>query len=398
MKKCLYIHDHIFKQKDNYFYSEGKMNNDVFDRYDLFENQITNILCRAESIQNNKDINSKLTKITKKNLHFFPVKGNYFSHVFGNFFIKNIKLIFRLIKSSDFIIVRLPSFLGIFCLIINIFFKKKYFIEFVGSPKEALLMAKSNHTILYKLFVYFFEKLNKYFVYHADGVIYVTQFSLQEKFPSKGFQAIASNVEVNVDTIEPEIEDYKINLEIIKIGLIASYNNEYKGLDIAIKAISILRKKGYNVSLYILGSGKLLNHYTNLSQELGIKEHIHFEGSLAGGDAVLEWLKKLDLYIQPSRTEGLPRALIEAMSVGLPAIASNVGGIPELLSKEYLIKKEDFENLASKIEKLLISKELRFKSGLENWITSQKYDARILKKERQKFWSKSKEIIFQQIS
>lgn len=395
MKKCLYIHDHIFKKKDNYFYSEGKMSNDVLERYDLVENQIINILCRSENIQNTKDMGSKLTKITKENAFFYPVKGINFSHIFSKFFFKNIKLIFRLIKKSDFIVVRLPSFLGIFCLIINIIFNKKYFIEFVGSPKEALLMAKSNHSILYKLFVSIFDKLNQYFVYHADGVIYVTQFSLQEKFPSKGFQATASNVEVNVDIIKPKIEDYKVNLENIKIGLIASYNNEYKGLDIAIKAISILKQKGHNVSLYILGSGKLLNHYTNLSQKFGVKEHIHFEGSLAGGDAVLEWLKKLDLYIQPSRTEGLPRALIEAMSVGLPAIASNVGGIPELLPKEYLIEKEDFENLASKLEKLLISKELRFNSGLENWETSQKYDAKVLKKERQKFWSKSKEIIFQ---
>lgn len=395
MKKCLYIHDHIFKKKDSYFYSEGKMSNDVLERYDLVENQIINILCRSENIQNTKDMSSKLTKITKENAFFYPVKGINFSDIFSKFFFKNIKLIFLSIKKSDFIVVRLPSFLGIFCLIINIIFKKKYFIEFVGSPKEALLMAKSNHSILYKLFVSIFDKLNKYFVYHANGVIYVTQFSLQEKFPSKGFQATASNVEVNVDTIKPKIEDYKVNLENIKIGLIASYNNEYKGLDIAIKAISILKQKGHNVSLYILGTGKLLNHYTNLSQKFGIKEHIHFEGSLAGGDAVLKWLKSLDLYIQPSRTEGLPRALIEAMSVGLPAIASNVGGIPELLSEEYLIEKEDFENLASKLEKLLTSKELRFNSGLENWETSQKYDAKILKKERQKFWLKSKEMIFQ---
>lgn len=394
MKHCLYIHDHIFKQKNNDFYSEGKITDEVFERYELIENQIINVLCRKDDISHTSNISDKLSKITKDNVHFYPVKGRLFSHIFGRFFLKNIRMILKLISSSDFIVVRLPSFLGVFCLVLNIFYRKHYFVEFVGSPKDALLTAKPNHSFFYKKFVSIFTRLNQYFVLRADGVIYVTQYSLQKDFPTKGFESIASNVEVNVEPKEPIAENYIIHSTPIKVGIIASYNNEYKGLDIAIKAISILKNKQIDITLHVLGSGRLLNHYKNLSEKLNVKENIHFDGSLPGGSDVLGWLKSLNIYIQPSRTEGLPRALIEAMSVGLPCIASNVGGIPELLSDKHLIETEDSETLAEKIYEFILSENERFNSGVSNWKIAKMYDSRVLKDERQKFWLKAKAKVY----
>lgn len=90
----------------------------------------------------------------------------------------------------------------------------------------------------------------------------------------------------------------------IKIGLIGSFNNEYKGIDNALKAIHLLKEQDCMVQLHILGSGKLKDHYLEMANELEIAGQIYFDGSLSGGEAVLNWLKGLDLYIQPSRTEG----------------------------------------------------------------------------------------------
>ena len=55
------------------------------------------------------------------------------------------------------------------------------------------------------------------------------------------------------------------------------------------------------------------------------------------------------VYIQPSRIEGLPRALIEAMSRGCACVGSSVGGIPELLNNQYIHEVNDYNSLAVKI-------------------------------------------------
>ena len=57
----------------------------------------------------------------------------------------------------------------------------------------------------------------------------------------------------------------------------------------------------------------------------------------------------MDIYIQPSLQEGLPRALLEAMSRACPSIGSNAGGIEELLNKKYVFNKKDVK----RIEKIL---------------------------------------------
>jgi glycosyltransferase involved in cell wall biosynthesis len=69
----------------------------------------------------------------------------------------------------------------------------------------------------------------------------------------------------------------------------------------------------------------------------------------SGKDGIIPFLDSIHLYVHPSRTEGLPRVVIEAMSRGRLALGSNVGGIPELLNKKYIHKSGDVNKLSSDI-------------------------------------------------
>ncbi|WP_199507183.1 MULTISPECIES: glycosyltransferase family 4 protein [unclassified Psychrobacter] len=386
--KCLYVHDHKFKVNDNMFYSEGKMTDEVLSRYIAFQDSLS-VISRIEEIDDPKG----LSKIQGINVSFFPVKGLSFSKIFSYYFLANTKLIFSNIIYNDFVVIRLPSFLGVYTLLLNMLIRKKFFIEMVGDPKEALITSRENINLPFKLFACIFSGLNSFFIKRADGVIYVTQFALQKAYPTNGLADYASNVEVLIQERFIDIKDYEVNEKNFKIGLIGSFNNHYKGIAEAIKAIGFLKNSMENVELHILGSGSLESHYRSVAKELGINDLVFFDGILKGGDEVAKWLSSLDLYIQPSYTEGLPRALIEAMSVGLPAVASNVGGIPELLSKDTLIKPYDSEALAKKIKDFVDSQQLRFEQGKLNYQKAKEYDQNVLKKRRSEFWQSARDIV-----
>lgn len=384
----VFVHDHKFKNNGKEYFSEGKITDKVFSRYVLPSEKLT-VISRMESINDS----SNLSKIESDNISFSPVKGLNFSKVFSRHLFRNNKHIFQKITDSDFIVVRLPSFLGVYILAINIFTKKKYFIEFVGDPKEALMTSRENVSLPFKLFVHAFSGLNKFFIKNANGVIYVTEFALQKDYPTNGLTEYASNVEIRIEEKGIDIDDYKAPHNTFKIGLIGSFDNHYKGITEAINAMSLLNDSEKKIELYILGSGTLKEHYKSLAKELGVSDLIFFDGILKGGDEVASWLKLLDLYIQPSYTEGLPRALIEAMSVGLPAIASDVGGISELLSEDSLIRPYNSKALAKKIRDFIDSQQLRFEHGKLNYYKSKEYDQSVLKQRRSDFWEAARDIV-----
>jgi glycosyltransferase involved in cell wall biosynthesis len=86
---------------------------------------------------------------------------------------------------------------------------------------------------------------------------------------------------------------------------------------------------------------------------LGIEDLVAFRGHLPFGAAVRRELDGADLFVLPSRQEGLPRALLEAMARALPAIGSTVGGIPELLAPQDLVPPNDPAALARKLEEVI---------------------------------------------
>ncbi|WP_411689989.1 glycosyltransferase [Acinetobacter indicus] len=289
--KCLYVHDHTFKKMGNDYYSEGKITDAVFSRYINATDRL-NVYSRMEETK----LPNSLTKITAKNVNFCPVEGQSFSLVFTKNISKNIKLALSEIREADFIVVRLPSFLGIFILFLNLFFKKKYFVELVGDAKEALLTSKVEISFSFKIFVSFFAFLNAFFVKRADGVIYVTESALQNKYPTTALQSYASNVELRIEDKLLNLQTYQNEKSYFKIGMIGSFNNSYKGIDDAIRAVYMLSKKENIVHLHILGSGKLKSEYLAMAKEMGLVDNIIFDDVLSGGAEVNQWLDSLDLY------------------------------------------------------------------------------------------------------
>lgn len=390
---CLFVYDNKFSKYRNNVYTSGRLTNSVFKRYAARQDPII-VITRMQSTETVK----KLNLVNLDNLKFKPVKGINFSEVFTKHFLYNFNHVTKEIRNSDYIVVRLPSFLGIFVLSLNMLYQRPTFIEVVGDAENALLMSHINPSLFFKLFSKIIYKLNKYFIKHANGVIYVTQSALQVKYPTNGYSAAASNVEIDIPERHLNFKDYELKGESFHLGLIADYNNHYKGIKELIHSIRDLKELGYNIKLSIVGSGSLLKFYKELANRLLVSDNVSFKGRLKDTTDILEFLESLDLYVHPSYTEGLPRALIEAMSVGLPAAATDVGGIPELLDDQFLVPPKNSTQLTNKIIAFLDSQSLRYKAGIANYTKSKDYDQKLLNQRRTVFWDRVRDTVRSKIN
>ncbi len=137
-----------------------------------------------------------------------------------------------------------------------------------------------------------------------------------------------------------------------------------KGLDLAMRALGGLKELSWEWR--IAGDGPQMDFLQSLAKELGIQDRIHFLG-WQSREQLIESYKQANVFLFPSRHEGMPNAMLEAMASGLPVIASCIAGSEELVLHEktgYLVPSEDTESLRAALRKLLITPALREQMGL----------------------------------
>jgi glycosyltransferase involved in cell wall biosynthesis len=233
---------------------------------------------------------------------------------------------------------------------------------------------------------------SRYWIGQANFAIYVTKKYLQKKYPCRGLSCGVSDVHispVSCSSVEQKIARWTAkqagSSQVLSLGMIGTLVNRYKGLDVALHALRRLKNQGMSLQLHVLGGGKL-DDWRREAEALGVADLLHLDGILPSGDPVLEWLDGLDMYIQPSLTEGLPRALIEAMSRGLPALGSSCGGIPELLEPECLHRPGDDMTLAIQLRRMVRDVDWTIQRAERNFAESKKYYESEIESQRDVFW------------
>lgn len=136
-----------------------------------------------------------------------------------------------------------------------------------------------------------------------------------------------------------------------------------KGIDVLMQAMAIVKSQGVAFQLTCAGDGDL-DSVRRQAELLGIAREVHLPGWVEGA-AKLELLQEADVFVLPSYFEGLPMGVLEAMSWGVPVVASEVGGIPEAVGKSagLLVPPGDAHALAQALLHLLGDRTLRLKIG-----------------------------------
>lgn len=290
-----------------------------------------------------------------------------------------------ILSKCDCAVINLPSlFIGRKAEKICEKLRIPYLVQLGGCPWDVL----KNRGLLGKICAIPAFIANRNDIKRAPAVIYVTKDFLQKRYPTYGKQIGCSNVtlqELSYDILEKRLDKIDRHDGKIVLGTAAAIDVKYKGQQYIIKTLSRLSKRGIdNFEYQIVGGGKS-DYLQALVDKMNISDKVKILGSLKH-EEVFKWLDEIDLYIQPSRTEGLPRAMIEAMSRGVPCVGANSGGIPELISSKYIFSNGN--NELNEIERIITSldkKELR-KMAIENFTTAKQYDVNVLRERRNTFY------------
>lgn len=376
--KALFCYDGPIQYDDKGNFYSPVINNTVFKRY-LNHAECLDVAIRTEHCGKKFDV-TKTQKIdtTKVDIVSIPNLSTAKGFIFDKY--KARKILAERFEKVDFLIIRLPSFIGAQAVKVANKMKKPYLIEVVGCPWDSLW----NYGLKGKIMAPYLKNSMKHQVKNATNVIYVTSEFLQNRYPTLGESTNCSNVEIdNVpeDILIKRIDHIKKNNNKLILGTAAAVNVPYKGHQYVIEAIAELKKRGINNYIYqMVGNGDR-SRLEELIKKLGVENEVEFMGTKTH-QQVFDWLDTIDIYIQPSRQEGLPRALIEAMSRGLPCIGAHTGGIPELLKKDRI-----FSNTKNNINEICHLLENFNKDNMQddakrNFLEAKKYIIDIISEKR----------------
>jgi glycosyltransferase involved in cell wall biosynthesis len=265
--------------------------------------------------------------------------------------------------------------------------QRPYGVEVVGDPFASYSPGAMRHPLRPILRRWFETQLREQ-CRQAAAAAYVTEYALQERYPSSpgAFVTSYSSVDLPAEafTAGPRVFGGPGPLRLIAV---ASLQYPYKGVDLLIDALGECIHGGLDARLEIAGEGKLRAVLEAQAAAAGLTNRVRFLGAVRSGAGVRSCLDRADLFVHASRAEGLPRAVIEAMARGLPCVASRAGGIPELLSAEDTVPAGDMQVLARKIAEVARDPARLSRMAARNWARAQQYREDVLAERRAQFYS-----------
>lgn len=269
--------------------------------------------------------------------------------------------------------------------------KIPYALEVVVDPGETLSRQGVSH-ILRPYFRYRAVKLLSEQCKGAAAVAYVTERSLQLRYPTSAPRWSIPTAQLDSEAYSlprKRINDYEGRRFVLSVA--ASLDQPYKGIHVLIAAAARLAQQGFDIEVRIAGRGRLRQSLHNLAMKAGVGERVRFVGYLETPDKVRAFLDESDLFVIPSLTEGLPRALVEAMARSLPCVGTAVGGIPELLDSADLVPRNDSSALASAISRFVVSRRRREEASKRNYCRACAFSKEIIEAKRVDFYRFVKE-------
>lgn len=381
--------DYVYRCNGRY-YAASQEKYDFYQRYlRVFEELRLVTRCVDEP-----DLKESRVALSDRRIEYIPVPFFSGPKQYAKQYFKIGRLLRNVTEGCDAAILRLPSTTG--QRVCGKVMKAgiPYATEIVYDAKDGY---ENENNPVHKLLWYIIHHQMQAACATARGVSCVTEHYLQQHYFSTlpdAFTSHYSSLALPKDFyLSPREYPSKEVLTIAHVSNQVQFNGR-KGCNEVIKALSILKGRGIRAHVNFIGKDYHNGTHllSGLAESLGVRDMLTFAG-YASREQLSEYLNSSDLFVMPTRAEGLPRVIIEAMSKGLPCITTPVSGNPELISEHFLVDYEDVETLADRIEELIKDKALYEAASAENFNRSLQYEASILEDRRDEFYSKLKACI-----
>lgn len=231
------------------------------------------------------------------------------------------KDLYKLLKDDNLLIINYPSSTGLFLILFSWLFSLNYVVE-VASDSDTY--REKRFGLLVQILS---DLIGRICVPKALGALYVAQFLRDKWHNANGI--VLSNVHLDSISTPRLFKSLDKKITITTVGAI-SYR---KGIDVIVRECSILNGL-QKVELNIVGP-VIDNRLKELIDSISVKNlEITCYGILSKGD-IISILDRSDLYVQASRSEGLPRSVLEAMSRGVPVVSSKLPGLRGIIPDDY---------------------------------------------------------------
>ncbi len=383
--KLLFAHDNRFIRHDGQIWSEGQFGAEGWARYlDHFDS--LTVVGREGGLPDRPLAQLTLSSRDGVGFEFIRDASNLYSLTVGRRLA--LRWMRALVRAHDAVVARLPSEVGLLAAAAARREGKPCCIEIVGCPFDSL----SNYGgFKARLYAPVAAARLRGAARRAAHASYVTNTFLQDRYPTRAGNALAAS-DVALAPPDRAILTRRLDQlsnraagDPVRLGMIATLQGKSKGIQILLRALAEARPHLPPVRLRVLGQGDR-RRWLREAEAIGVAGLVQFDGTLPTQNEVLSWLGEVDVYLQPSLQEGLPRALIEAMSQGCPAIGSAAGGIPELLPGEDLVATGDEQALAGLLAARLTDTGWMKRSAARNWERAGDFDPAILAPRRDEFW------------
>lgn len=284
-------------------------------------------------------------------LELFPLPYYVGVRQLGSTLFPLVVSVARAVRDAESIILRLPGVIGSLGAAACVVLRRRYAVEVIGDPREVLAAGVLGG--IGRLLASAAAIHMRWVARRADAVLYVTTETLQRRYPARhGSVSIGvSDVVLGADAFAAGPR--RSHAGCARVVTIGTQEQSYKGHDVLIRAIGCMLDNGLDVTATIVGGGRTHLELRRLVTSLGLGERVTLTGMINDRSCLVALLDEATVFAMPSRTEGLPRALVEAMARGLPAVGSAVGGIPELLDARWIVPPDDHRALGTALADLL---------------------------------------------
>ena len=265
--------------------------------------------------------------------------------------------------------------------------------EMMMNPRTAYSRQAMNH-LLQPIIQSIAVQSTKKACLTANGISYVTEHVLQKEYPCRAitephaenfFTANYSTINLGDDSFYMADwgEEHPSHVVLAHAG---KMSDDRKGHSVFIETIAGLRNIGVDACGILIGDGPKREEFESFAERLGVRDFCDFVGWVSGFEEVQKQLRRAQFFVFPTLSEGLPRAVIEAMASGLICLANAVDGIPELLDQECLSKSNTSQSYVDMVCRLLDNWPHGLEIRRQQFEKAHEYRSEVLNKRRTRFY------------